>query len=49
MVYDSEEEMNNVVGLFSGNSFIKQQQDELKKFKSSVNVTMKKFTLPVSK
>ncbi|QEC66988.1 DUF4954 family protein [Panacibacter ginsenosidivorans] len=49
MVYDSEEEMNNVVGLLSENSFIKQQQDELKKFKSMVNLTLKKFSMPSPK
>jgi len=49
MVYDSEEEMNNVVGMLSGNSFIKQQQEELKKFKLLVRQTIKKFTVRSTK
>ena len=33
MVYDSETEMNNVVGNFDDNSFIKQKQNEFENFK----------------
>jgi len=36
MVYDSTEEMNQVVGKFDDNAFIKLQQEELKNFKASL-------------
>jgi hypothetical protein len=36
MVYDSEEEMNKVLGSFSDNGFIKQKQKELRSFKKKV-------------
>lgn len=46
MIYNSEEEMNNVVGSFDDNSFIKQKQKELEKFKSLVQQLKSNFTLP---
>ncbi len=36
MVYDSEAEMNDVLGKFDKNSFVKQQQKELEEFKKRV-------------
>lgn len=43
MVYESEAEMNSVVGLLSENSFITQQQEELKQFRSRIRRMQKKF------
>jgi hypothetical protein len=37
MVYDSEKEMNNVLGKLDDNSFINQQKEELKEFRQKVN------------
>ena len=36
MVYNSDEEMNQVLGSFPENSFIKQKQKELKNFRKKV-------------
>ena len=36
MIYDSETEMNNVLGNFDKNSFIRQKQIELEDFKKEV-------------
>ncbi len=36
MVYNSEKEMNNVVGNFESNSFVRQQQNELEQFKKRI-------------
>jgi hypothetical protein len=43
MVYDSETEMNNVLGKFDDNSFIKQKQNELEKIQAHVKNLKKKF------
>ena len=43
MIYDSETEMNNVLGNFEDNSFIKQKQNELEKFQAHVQNLKKKF------
>jgi hypothetical protein len=45
MVYESIGEMNAVVGKLEENSFIKQQVEELKSFKSSITSLKKKFKL----
>ena len=37
MVYDNDEEMNNVLGKFDDNSFIKQQKTETELFVKKVN------------
>ncbi len=46
MVYDNEEEMNAVIGKLEDNSFIKEQQEELEKFKNKV-VAIKKIKQPI--
>jgi hypothetical protein len=43
MVYESETEMNNVLGKFDDNSFIKQKQNELEKIQAHVKNLKKKF------
>ncbi len=43
MVYNSDEEMNNVTGSFSSNSFIKQKQEELESFRKLVQELKMKF------
>jgi len=43
MVYDTTEEMNNVLGSLDKNTFINQQQKELKEFITSVNQLKKKL------
>lgn len=45
MVYDSEKEMEKVIGKFKDNSFINQQQEELKKFRKQVLEIIKRFDL----
>lgn len=45
MVFDNTEEMNEVVGKFEENSFIKLQKQELVEFKSRVNKIIKQFKL----
>ena len=44
MVYNSKEEMNNVVGDFDDNNFIKQKQIELENFQAHINSLKKKFS-----
>jgi hypothetical protein len=43
MVYDTKEEMDQVVGRFEENSFIKQQQEELEAFKVEITALRKGF------
>jgi hypothetical protein len=43
MVYDTEEEMNAVIGTLEDNSFIKEQREELDKFKKRVQEIKKGF------
>ena len=43
MVYDSKEEMENVVGKLDDNSFINEQNEELSNFRVLVNELIKKF------
>jgi hypothetical protein len=43
MVYDSQKEMEKVIGKLKDNSFIKQQQEELAQFKKQVAAVIKKF------
>ena len=43
MVYDSENEMNDVLGKFDENSFVLQQQKELDEFKKRVEMIKSKF------
>ena len=43
MIYNSEEEMNNVVGDFDDNSFIRQKQNELEVFQAHLHDLEKKF------
>lgn len=45
MIYDSEQEMENVLGTSEGNVFINQQREELKQFRSSVESLLKRFEL----
>jgi Domain of unknown function (DUF4954) len=45
MIYDSEEEMNKVVGKLSENSFIKLKKEELEQFKNQVRTIMKDLDL----
>jgi len=45
MVYDSQEEMDIVIGKLEENSFIKQEMDSLKKFKKSARDISKYFGL----
>jgi hypothetical protein len=45
MVYDSQEEMDIVIGELEENSFIKQETDSLEKFKKSIQVINKDFRL----
>ena len=48
MVYDTKEEMDKVMGKFSENSFINQQEAELEIFKSEI-ATLKKYFYRKSK
>lgn len=43
MVYDSQKEMEKVIGKLKDNSFIKQQQEELVQFRKQVATIIKKF------
>ena len=43
MVYDTQEEMDKVIGRFTDNSFIKQQEAELKKYKLRISELKKRF------
>jgi hypothetical protein len=45
MVFENEEEMNEVLGSLNNNSFIMQQQKELESFKTRVKNLKKKFNL----
>ena len=45
MAYDTQEEMNNVVGALKNNSFINQQQEELKSFTEKIILIKKKLKL----
>ncbi len=45
MVYDSQKEMEKVIGKLKDNSFIKQQQDELVQFKKQVAAISKSLSL----
>ena len=45
MIYDSDEEMNKVLGSFPANSFIKQKQKELKNFRKKVELLKAKKNL----
>ena len=48
MVYDTEEEMENVIGKLDDNSFIQQQQAELEAFKSKVQSLRQAFQLQLT-
>lgn len=43
MVYETTDEMDAVVGKLEENSFIKQQQDELKTYEAKVNTMLEKY------
>ncbi|HWC52684.1 MAG TPA: DUF4954 family protein [Chitinophagaceae bacterium] len=43
MMYDNQKEMDNVVGKLSDNSFILQQEDELRQFRDLVNELTRQF------
>jgi hypothetical protein len=43
MVYDSKEEMNQVLGSFDENAFIKLQQEEFKQFRTRVKKIISKL------
>lgn len=45
MVYDTQEEMDKVVGKLESNSFIQQQRDEMEIFKKDIAALMKKLKL----
>jgi hypothetical protein len=45
MVYQSDTEMEKVIGKLSENSFIKQEQNALKKYKNEVAEVIKKLKL----
>jgi len=45
MLYDTQKEMEKVVGKLSDNSFIKQQEEELKIFRKRVNAISEQFQL----
>ncbi|HZG25050.1 MAG TPA: DUF4954 family protein [Chitinophagaceae bacterium] len=45
MVYESQEEMNKVIGRLDDNTFIRQQADALESHKRSVHATLKSFGL----
>jgi len=45
MVYTSTEEMNTVVGSLAANSFIRQEKEALKKYRSAAEALIKKFKL----
>lgn len=44
MVYDNKEEMESVLGAFSSNSFIKEQQEELAVLQQTVHQLIEKFS-----
>jgi hypothetical protein len=43
MVYDTNEEMNNVLGKLEDNSFIKEEQERLKVFVTKANGLIKQL------
>ena len=43
MVYDSDAEMNKVLGRLEDNSFIREQQGELEAFSKKINSLLEKF------
>jgi hypothetical protein len=45
MVYESEKEMEKIVGRLKDNTFINQQQEELANFKKQVAAIIKSFSL----
>jgi hypothetical protein len=45
MAYDTEQEMNSVVGCLSANSFIQKQQKELETFKTRISLLKKRLKL----
>jgi hypothetical protein len=45
MLYDTKKEMEKVIGKLSDNSFIKQQEEELKSFRKTVREISNKFEL----
>jgi Domain of unknown function (DUF4954) len=45
MIYDTEQEMNSVVGCLSTNSFIQKQQKELATFKTRISLLKKRLKL----
>jgi hypothetical protein len=44
MVYDSEQEMNEVMGALDDNSFIRSQKEELESFRSRIQHINEKFS-----
>jgi hypothetical protein len=49
MIYDSEEEMNKILGSLDENSFIKQEIEALSSYKRSVSSIIKKFSTKSNK
>ena len=47
MVYDTKEEMDQVIGKLDNNSFIRQQQQELVRFKTKIAALRNTFAIPV--
>ena len=47
MIYESGSEMDSVVGSLEENSFIKQQQTELKAFKKEVKKIIARFSTSI--
>ena len=45
MVYETQEQMNKVLGKLDENSFIKQQREEFQQFKKQVNGLVRLFKL----
>ena len=45
MLYDNQKEMEKVIGKLDDNSFILQQEEELKEFRKLVNEIMERFEL----
>jgi hypothetical protein len=45
MVYDTEKEMDKVLGKLKDNAFINQEQEELKRFKKQIAAIIKNFSL----
>lgn len=49
MVYESEEEMNKIVGSLDENSFINQETDSLASYKKTIEQIVKKFSVKANK